>query len=305
MKEQLLDGLSNYEITANCAIIGIVGLFAIWAAIRGVAHIMWAMVSLGVGGVAGYWAFRNAPRLMEGLVEDPDFYATLGLCSLIGGVFWVITRALGKMIVIPLLMKGPWKALLIGMPGALISLIPSAILIWVVALLVRFGGTVEELKYADQSMQEVEGKTQAVPGKAPFMARAKNALSNSFLGPVLERLDPFLKESERSIAALLVSARESGALEELDKKGETAAILANRRIRDLLANEKVKRHTENADYWLLLTDREVKDAARDSTVETSLDSFDVEDTYEEVRKARRVHWWEEHKRKTGEYAPGE
>ena len=48
MKEQLLEGLSNYEITANCVIIGIVGLFAIWAAFKGVAHILWAAVSLGV-----------------------------------------------------------------------------------------------------------------------------------------------------------------------------------------------------------------------------------------------------------------
>lgn len=92
-----------------------------------------------------------------------------------------------------------------GMPGAILSLFPSAIVALFVFSCVRVAGTVQELNYtASLSQENIEDLTRKIP-PYPFSANWRNGIEDiPLMASALDVLDPFSNRVNRNAAALVM-----------------------------------------------------------------------------------------------------
>lgn len=99
----------------------------------------------------------------------------------------------------------PLHFLVDGFPGAILSLLPSAVMAVFIFTCVRVAGTVQELNYtATLSQANIEDLKRRIPAY-PFSANWRNGIEDIPLAaPILDQLDPFSNRLNRNAAALVM-----------------------------------------------------------------------------------------------------
>ena len=130
----LLNGLLPFQVSFTSLALILFAIIAAFAFFRGVLRLCFAAVALGIGAGAAYYVYGQAPAL----ISSPR--AILATSIVAGLLAFILSRYLiFNVLLRPVLGKHRGAS---GGIGALLSLIPAAFLIWVLATGFRLTGTV-------------------------------------------------------------------------------------------------------------------------------------------------------------------
>ena len=183
-----------------------------------------AAAALGVFFVLVHLLPSLADRLLDiGLTWKP----VIGSASLAFVVVYVMARlvfgAVFKWLFNP---DGFLNEFADGIPGGVLSILPSLVVVFFIFCCVRIAGTVQELNYtASLSQAGIEEQDAKVPAY-PFSAAWRNGVESvPFLAPVLDSVDPFSHRGHRNAAALVMVQGSAAFSRFAENQKETADLI--------------------------------------------------------------------------------
>jgi len=240
---------------------------------RGIVGILASGLSLALG--AGVFALllEWLPAMADthlGLDTGWKFTATVsavtGLCVFVG-----------CRIVLGLVLKrlfNPDKFLhrfVDGIPGGILSLLPSLIGVVLFFLCVRGAGTIQELNYVDTLSQDGIGRNAGSIPRPPASIRWRNAIETlPFAAPVLDSLDPFSRRSSRHVAALVLISRSRELRSHLLDLPETGELVESPRWTAIAGDGEVSEALEKRDRFGLVLSSAVQSEAADPDLHREL-----------------------------------
>ena len=259
-----LDLGSLPDISLGTAALLIFGSIASLAVLRGLLRILWGTLVLAVSGLVGFTAWQHAPTLSQSLPgrEMPGLSWILSTVAFLVTVF-VLRRIAGAIFAPP---RDPDAEDEVRRPSAIrwavvlvLSLIPTALLCFGGASVLRHAGSIAEIRAFAQ------------PGDAPednvFLARLKQSIEQAIPPDWLDRVDPFAAKARLNLAKLISSgdsppAKAIPVLEEteirhivlddpelraLARAGRYSEILRDPRLDRILENDNLREVLANAD----------------------------------------------------------
>lgn len=295
------------DIDSAIALIAI--LFVAVMAIRG-----WRSGTLGgilllsttaAGIAAGVWAYHNGVSVLSEYVgvEFSAFWSTVA-----AGVMAIIGFVVGRMITRTIIQstfgpEGPLNAWLRGPSGALISLIPSIVIIAVVCYAIRWAGTNYELFQIDRVSQ---APADFVGGEYPShspLTDWRDAIERwPYSTEVLDQLAPATSIPRRNLAAYLMASANSGTLRSSLRKDPDLSTVAKHPTVEALENHPDLqalidgRSGAVLKYKTLLGHKLLRDAMKDEQLRARLNLVDVPHAIEEEvskqKKPKQQSWLE-------------
>ncbi|MGI9242267.1 MAG: hypothetical protein ACR2RV_15825, partial [Verrucomicrobiales bacterium] len=213
---------------------------------------------------AAYYVYGQAPAL----ISSPR--AILATSIVAGLLAFILSRYLIFNILLrPVLGKHRGAS---GGAGALLSLIPAAFLIWVLATGFRLTGTVMEMEQFGNNVTVAEGE-QIHQG---WLAHWRRAMDSDSLALLLAKVDPFIKQSKAVLVGFLISTRDQAAPGQLaDADADAAAIINSPAMRDLSNDPGIRKLIEDGEYVALLQHPKVRQATQESTLADHLNAIDL------------------------------
>lgn len=264
------------SVSFETVVLAIVVVFALRAFFRGVVRLLFGMASLALGAWAGYQVFLHGREWLTPIVgEPPGARTVLHAAWVAGGLAYGVLALVGRSIANVL---GGEERRPLGparLTGALLSLIPSAFFVWVVAGAIRLSGVVSFLDGTDRSMAKAAAGELAEPAGG-FWTMLRGRIDDGWLGGVLERLQPGHSPEAARLSALLLLMKDPQAWERLHAHPEVAALLGRPEVRDAIRSEGVRRAVADSDYAALMRRPEVVAAVEAPAVAADLRGLPVE-----------------------------
>lgn len=272
MTEPGPEWLSQFSLPAVAA--GFAGVMAVLAIVRGILRLIRTMLALAVGFAAGTYVFLHAPEWLHGVWENPSGKA-LAAMSVIGGA----VGHLGSGFLFGKLLGGLDSAQAAGQAiskpkAALISLLPSGVLMWLGGIFVRLTGALSGMEHVD------EGKAAS----PPWLAQARAALSQGVVGQFFNFTDPVTSPEATRLCEILVTYRDSSRWKTVKRDPAFSAVLNHPTFRRLLDDREVRHAVAHSNYARLFTLPEVRAAAADPDLAKALRSLPAP----EIRRAELV-----------------
>ena len=190
----------------------IIILFAILAFFRGVFKQILGMICVLTGAAVGFFVFKSHDTTLAPVLGDSSANTVLIASVTSGVVVYGILRLLMNLVVGTALFAAVAGVLGkgggVGFAGALASLIPSSVLIWVTAMIARLTGAVGDLEQTQDSVRAAEGFAQK---SAPWIARLSDSVDTGALGEFFSLTDPVATTAHRRLAQRPPPLRGSGS----------------------------------------------------------------------------------------------
>ena len=260
----LLNGLLPFPVSFTSLALILFAIIAGFAFVRGVLRLIFATVALGIGAGAAYYVYGQAPSM----ISSPR--AILATSIAAGLLVFVLARYLIiDLLLRPILGKHRGAS---GGRGALLSLIPAALLVWVLATGFRLTGTVMEMEQFGNNVTVAEGE-QIHQG---WLAHWRRAMDNDDLARLLAKVDPFIQQGRAILVGFLISTRDQAAPGQLaDADADADAIINSPAMQDLSKDPEIRRLIESGEYIALLQHPKVRQATRESGLAERLKSIDI------------------------------
>ncbi len=252
------DTVSQLSLPALGALF--VGGMAVLAISRGVLRLIRGVAALAIGLVVGTVVFLQAPTYLAGVVDNPSGKLLAGL-SVIGGAL----GHLGSRFTLGKLLGGLDAAAAAGQTlskgkAALISLLPSGFLMWAGGIFIRLTGSLSGMEHLD------EGKA----GDWPWLAQARQVLSQGTLGRIFNATDPVTSPETLRLCEILVSYRVDERFQKVRKDPDFQGIVTHPLFQRLLKDREVRHAVAHSNYARLLTLPEIRAAVADPTLAREL-----------------------------------
>lgn len=260
----LLNGILPFPVSFTSLALILFAIIAAAAFARGILRLVFATIALGIGAGAAYYVYGKAPSL----ISSPR--AILVVSILAGLVTFIAARYLILNVLLrPVLGKHRGAS---GGLGALLSLLPAAFLIWVLATGFRLTGTVMAMEQFGNNVTVAEGE-QIHEG---LLAHWRRAMDSDQLARLLAKIDPFVQQGKAVLVGFLISTRDPAAPGQLaDADAAAAAIINSPVMQDLSNDPQIRRLIEEGEYVALLQHPKVRQASRESTLADHLEAIDV------------------------------
>jgi len=235
-----------------------------------------------LGVVSFYVGVQLLPGLADSLLDitlTPKFLLGVSLAaailSYVVSVF--IFRAIAKWVLGP---DGPFHWWVDGVPGGLLSLIPSLIGVIVLFLFVRTAGTLQELKYvATLSQLGLAASVSKVP-PYPLLTRLREGVEDiPGFAAFADLFDPFGHRNTRRAVALSMMVKSPDWIRYLEGENDDSLLVAARSSLDWGPETTPGRALSRYDFAALLLSPELQDAARDATLAPLLAAFTPREAY--------------------------
>ena len=237
--ESLLSALnldSIPQISLGTAALLIFGAIASLAVLRGLLRILWGTLVLCLAGLAAFLSWQHSHSLaMQWFKQEPAWFS-IGLPTLTFGLSFFLLRAIGRFVARPLgepneevaekNRRSPvrWAVTL------LLSLIPTSLIWFAGATLLRHAGSVAELRtYVEEVARE------PVSDRTAFLARLKKDIENTIPSDWFTKVDPLTSDIRLTLAKLISSADEPApkAIAVLEEPEMRALVLGDPQLRQL------------------------------------------------------------------------
>lgn len=128
-----------------------------------------------------------------------------------------------------------------GIPGGLLSLIPSGVLLFALANICRMTGTVQELNYAAAVAQPdiVEKEIDKLPPLPTYTQWRDQIEKLGLLVKWLDLCDPLSRRENRNFGLVTLFTATQPAREFSEKSSQMASILSDHRVRDWINSEEL------------------------------------------------------------------
>jgi len=266
------ENLSSLSLPALAAIFA--GIMAVLAMARGVLRLIRGMLKLAIGVAAGAFVFLKAPEWLAGVMPNPSA-SMLGGLGLLGGAAghltsgFVLEKLLGGLDSVQASGQGFSKG-----KAALLSLLPSGLLLWVGGVLLRLTGSLSGLAQVDQG-----------PSVPPaWLSQARAGLSQGVVGNIFNALDPVTSPETVRLCEILVTYRDPARWKSVQGDPALRTVLQHPKFRRLLDDREVKHAVAHSNHARLLTLPEVRTAASDPGLAEALRTVRPP----EVRRAEAV-----------------
>lgn len=163
-----------------------------------------------------------------------------------------------------------------GIPGGLVSLLPSAVVAVFLFTCVRIAGTVQELNHtATLSQPNIEDITRRIP-KYPFSANWRNGVEDlPMVASVLDSLDPFSNRLNRNTAALTMMHGSVRFVRYLEDQPETANLVNEEGFKTFRNYKNIRKALDRNDRIGLVMDPDLRDVAQKTEHAAQLRKLDL------------------------------
>ncbi len=243
-------------------------LCMVWGIARGIGRLALFAVAVAAGGLAGWAFFRYAPgpliSWLGGFHPDATAWGSV-VAGTITAIF--VRRFLGALFTggaSVLTGTGP------RMKHGVLSLLPTLLLVWGVAMAARWGGAVARMRWVEAAAAQPN-----LIDHPPFLVRLRDAVSTGALGGMLDRVDPLNSAEASTLGSLLTLRRNEDAWAALKKNPELTAAL--KPVLQRLLNDKDVIHSLSfSHYSELMTLPEVAGALANPALRDALRNLPVD-----------------------------
>jgi hypothetical protein len=225
-----------------------------------------------------------ADRLMDiQLTWEP----VIGIASLSALVVYVISRFIFSFVFKRVFNSdGLFGDFVDGVPGGIISLFPSAVVVFFIFCCVRIAGTIQELNYtASLSQAGIIQKGGNIPNY-PFSSSWRNGIESVPLAaPILDLIDPFSNRRNRNTAAMVLAKDSTNLRGFAENQKETANLIMDSNIDALSEVPDVYAALTKQDRMGLVLNTELRGVASSPELRDDLTRMDLRRVLEEFVKS--------------------
>lgn len=252
------------QISLGTAALLIFGAIASLCLVRGLLRILWGTLILCIAGLVSFLTWQYSPTLsLEWLGHEARWFSiALPLLTFLLAFF--LLRSIGRAVVRPFhssaeetagkARRSPirWALTL------LLSLIPTALIWFAGATLLRHAGSVAEIKAYASSLTD-----QPLSDRAAFLAKLKTSIENAVPSSWFEAIDPLTDQARLNLAKLIAMGdatppKAIPILEETDLQElllsdpELRRLAAEGRYSEILRDPRLDQLLENVDLRQVL-----------------------------------------------------
>jgi len=189
------------DISLGTAALIVVAACAVIAAARGLARLFLGVFLLASSVLAGFWMWQYGPTLVRQWIDPPPSWIASLIALATGiltffGLHWVL-----RILTDPLGRKKEGRenvkkrTTIRRAFAVLTSVIPAAVVLFVIAAVLRHAGSISELRTFAETRAGAE--TQPVPS---FLARLKDSIESSIPSGWFQFIDPLTDEARLALA---------------------------------------------------------------------------------------------------------
>ena len=234
---------------------------------KGVVKLLASGMAAALGLLVLYGGIYLLPNLAKTYVDIDLTWQVIagvaaGLAFLVYGVSGIILRILVKRAFNP----DTWLHPLVeGIPGGMVSLFPSAVVVFFLFNCIRVAGTLQELNYVDSLARDgVKDMGGLIPGYPVSSSWRNGVESVPLVAPALDLIDPFSNRANRNAAALVIVSKSEYMKAYLSTLPESAELVEMSGWRDLLSEPAVTLALDKLDRVALVLAPPIRAAARES-----------------------------------------
>ncbi|MCB1078280.1 MAG: hypothetical protein KDM64_10690 [Verrucomicrobiae bacterium] len=246
--------------------------FASQAWRNGVVGMLWGITGALAGIVGGILLFNF---VISGLTLS--FGVKLAIAFVAGLVIYLIVRSLAKAVLMALFEPdGPLSWLADGFGGAVVSLVPSLLTVLILAMGLRIGGTLVDLRRFELLVTPGREFPAKIYPARPLVAEWRDGLESlPYVRDGLDFVEPIGRVQERNLVGLLIVSKKAPLFRHLSEDPESKSIVESPVFQALLANETVKELNSKGDRLGMLRHPDVRAAAIDSGLRPALAELEL------------------------------
>lgn len=247
------------------------------AVARGVVSQVLSMLSIGSAVLAAMYVFRHRADLFGTYASSMSTDTLLMVSGAAGLLAFFIARA-----VVNLLAGFGLVGFLASMTGwkaGLISLLPSGVLVWLSAMVLRLVGSV----YGLENAAIEQGAKGAKSDLGAWIEQLAQKIDRTSVGKLTEQLDPYDVRATANLARLLILWPDGRVWQQLAARGPDAANALNHPdIATLGRDEKVRQAIDRGDFAGLMQLPQVERTASNPQLEPFLKGLALEEAMDSV-----------------------
>lgn len=257
--------------------LAIVTFFAGIAVARGIVSQILGMINIGVSVMAGLFVFQHRTEVFGAYASNMTTNTLLGMSFAAAVLAYFLVRGIvnfvaGFGLVSLLASFTGWKA-------GLLSLLPSGVLVWLGAMVMRLLGSVYSLENASVELQGSGVKSEF----GQWIAEMAQKIDRTSVGSLAEKLDPYDMRAKANLARLLILWPDGRVWQQLASRGQdTANALNHPDIAALGLDPKVRQAIERQDFAGLMQLPQVSRAASNPQLEPFLKTLVLEEAMDTV-----------------------
>ncbi len=257
--------------------LAIVAFFAGMAVARGIVSQMLMMVNLAIAVMAGLYVFQHRTEVFGAYASNMSTNTLLGTSAAAAVLAYFLVRGLvnfvaGFGIISVLAGFTGWKA-------GLLSLLPSGVIVWLGAMVMRLLGSVYSLENANVELLGKGAKSEF----GQWVAEIAQKIDRTSVGSLVEKLDPYDMRPRANLARLLILWPDGRVWQQIASRGrDTANALNHPEIAELGKDPKVRQAIERQDFAGLMQLPQVKQAAANPELEPFLKTLALEEAMDTV-----------------------
>jgi hypothetical protein len=257
--------------------IALVAFFAGMAVARGIVSQMIVMVSLGISVMAGLYVFQHRAVVFGSYALDMQTDTLLWVSIAVAVMTFFIVRGLvGFMAGFGLI------SLLAGFTGwkaGLLSLLPSGVIVWLGAMVLRLLGSVYSMENAEAMLHGQGAKDDW----RRWIAEMAQKMDRTSVGVLTEKLDPYDLRARANLARLLILWPNGSVWQQLAAMGQAQAEALNHpEMVQLGKDAHVRQAIEQRDFAGLMQLPQVVQAASNPKLEPFLKTLELEEAMDTV-----------------------
>ena len=172
-------------------------------------------------------------------------------------ILWGLRRLLGP--------DSKFHAFADGFPAAVLSVLPSTIVILFLFSCFRIAGTIQELHYvASLGREGIEHNGGRIPPYPRAGVWREEIESIPGVQALLHPVDPFSRAASRNLAAVVLLDQAGATRAFFSSQSETASLFAEEAVRDLDQSPSIRRALQSGNRVALVLDPVLRERAMDS-----------------------------------------
>ena len=233
---------------------------------HGVVKILASGFAAAFALVVFYAGLNLLPDLAKTLLDiELTWKVSAGVPAGLAFLVYVISRVIFSLVFKSVFNPDGWFHWAVdGIPGGILSLFPSAVVLFFLFNCIRVAGTVQELNYIDSLSRDGISEMGGRIPPYPLSSIWRNGIESvPFVAPALDLIDPFSHRGNRNAAALVLASTSNFLKPYLLTRPETALLVEMPLWEQLSTQPGVAKAAEKLDRRALVIEPAVQSAAAD------------------------------------------
>lgn len=261
------------DVSTGGGMAGVALLFAVFGFLRGLVKIVFSLVALAAGVIAGMWGYQHGDSIAAKLIDQPDPWMAYIVAMVIGFGSYSISRSVLNFFTRSVNQSSAVRRIGFGAPAGVFGLLFGSIVSFAGLSGVKYMGSVAELKHLDSHIHQAIELTEDIP----LLVKIKQTIDASAPGRWHQKIDPINDEAELNLAKLFVIRQSRYHAARASASSSGRRVLGQPDVTQLLiSGRKIAQFAKDKDFAALLNDEELKKTAQIPSAGKALIATNVE-----------------------------